>query len=107
MAELSKEEMAMMQESAGKNQGGDVTKMAQDVGQGLSQLAEAINASGAATDQDKQKIAQVLEMYIDLVENGLGQAPGQDPEAEAEPEMAQVPADQGRGGVPMGPQSRN
>jgi hypothetical protein len=104
MPGVSPEEMASMQEKAGANQGGDITALAQQVGDGLSQLGEALSGSPGVTEQDRAQMAQILELYIDLVEKKLGgSAPGQD--APPEDEMAQAAVDGmgGGKGVPMGP----
>ena len=109
MPGISPEEMAQMQAEAGGEQDGpgDITKLAQQVGDGLNKLAETLNNSPAATDQDREKMAMVMNGFIELVEKNLGgAAPGEDPEAEPQPEQDVVPADAGRGGVPMGPQAR-
>lgn len=108
MPGVTPEEMAAMQEQAGAGGGdqtGQATKIAQDVGQGLAKLAEMLDGSQAATDQDRQQMAQIMSLYTDLVEKKLGGAgPGEDPEAEAEPMPSEVPAMGGMKGVPMGPQ---
>lgn len=105
-AEISPEEMAAMQEQAGKKTDQPVTKLVQEVGQGLSKLSDMLSGSQGATDEDRQQMQQIMDLYIDLVEKKLGSAgPGENPESE-EPEMGQVPMQQGQKGVPMGPQSR-
>lgn len=108
MPGISPEEMAAMQGAGEQQEGpGDITKIAQQVGDGLNQLAEALNNSEAATDQDREKMSMVMNGFIELVEKNLGgSAPGEDPEAEPQPEQDVVPADAGRNGVPMGPQAR-
>lgn len=85
---------------------GAITKLAQDVGDGLAKLSEALNSSPAATDQDREQMASVLNGFIDLVEKKLGgSAPGEDlPEEEAP--APEISAMGGPKGVPMGPQGR-
>lgn len=114
MPEMTPEEMAMMQEqAAGAEGGGDAagkaTQLAKQVGDGLSQLGEMLNGSQAATDQDRSQMAQIMELYIDLVERKLGgAAPGQDAPPEEMPAgQGAAPAMGGAKGVPMGPQGRN
>ncbi len=96
--------MPQQEEQAPQEDAGSITKVAQDVGAGLAKLGQALDQSPAATDQDRQMMAQVLSGYTELVEKFLSQAPGQDPEAQAVP--GAMSADGGPEGVPMGPQSR-
>lgn len=106
---MSPEEMAAMQEQAGKPQGGgDITAIAQQVGDGLAKLSEAVNGSQGSTDATREKISQIMNMYIDFVERDLaGSGPGEDPAPEELPaDQGAVPMQAGRGGVPMGPQSK-
>ena len=105
---MKPQDMAAMQAQADQEaQGaGEATKLAQQVGQGLGRLSEMLNQSQGATDQDKTQMAQILDLYIDLVEKKLGgQAPGQDAPVEEEV-PAVVPADAGLRGKPMGPGTR-
>ncbi len=101
---MGPEEMAAMQ---GQEQGdGGVTQLAQKIGGDLAKFAEILNSSQAVTDADREKMAMVMNGFIDLVENGLGQAgPGEDMSSE-EPGPSEVPAVGGAAGVPMGPQTR-
>lgn len=100
--QVSQEEMAAMQAQAGKSNDTPITKLVQDVGQGLSKLAEVLNSSDAATDQDKEQMSGIMSAFMDLVEKQLGgSGPGQNQEAES---LSQVPVQQGAKGVPMGPQ---
>lgn len=102
---VSPEEMAAMQAQAGKDTGGGVTKLAQQVGQGLQKLSEMLDSAPGTTDQDKQQMAQILSSFVDLVEKKLaGQEPGTDPEAQS---LSQVPSDAGMNGKPMGPETQN
>lgn len=81
---------------------GAATQLAQQVGQGLQKLSEMLAQSGGSPEEQAQ-MKQIMDSYIDLVEHKLGG--GEDP---PEPEgMGQVPVQQGAGGVPMGPQTRN
>lgn len=107
MAELSQEEMIAMQEQSGAPKDGEITKLVQQIGQGLSKLQQALGNSQSTTDQDKEQMNSILESFIDLVENKLGAEPGQDAESAEPQEMEQVPAQQGRSGVPVGPQIKN
>lgn len=97
-------EMPQAEAQAPQEGGGDTTKLAQMVGSGLAQLSEKLNAAPGATDADKQKMAMVLNGFIELVESNLSQAPGQDMPPEEGPMPSQVPAEGGVSGVPMGPQ---
>ncbi len=93
-------------EAPPQEEGGAMTAKAKQAGQLLAELSEALNASPGATDQDKEKMAMVLNGFIELVESNLSQGPGQDaPQPEA-PGLSEVPAVGGAKGVPMGPQSR-
>lgn len=94
------------QEEAGQEEGA-ITALAKQVGDGLAKLSEALNSSPAATDQDREQMAGVLNGFIDLVEKKLGSsAPGEDvPEEEPQVDAA-VPAMGGAKGIPMGPQGR-
>lgn len=104
---MSPQEMEELQAMGGKKDGvGAATKIAQEVAMGLKQLSEMLAGSQGATDQDKQQMDQIMSMFVDLVEKKLaGQAPGQDPEAEAP--LKEMPMQQGMNGVPMGPQTKN
>lgn len=100
--EITPDEMAELQpESEGP---GDITKIAQTAGQALSKLADVVNNSPATTDANRQKASQLLEQFIDFVENDLaGQPPGEDAPPEEEPMPPNAPAMGGMKGVPMGP----
>lgn len=108
---MSPEEMQAMQsqaqpEGADGGGAGAATKIAQDVGQGLAKLAEMLDGSQGATDQDRQMMAQIMSLFTELVEKKLGgSAPGEDQPSE-EPMPREVPATGGASGVPMGPQTR-
>lgn len=108
MPEMTPEEMAAMQEQAGKSPDGQVTKLVQQVGDGLSKLSELLNGSQSATDADRQQMATIMNSYIDLVEKKLGSsAPGEDAAEEEIPaDQGAIPMQGGRSGQPMGPQSR-
>lgn len=106
-APISPEEMQAMQAQAGKDNQQPITKLVQDVGQGLSKLSEVLNNAQGATDQDREQMSQIMNMYIDLVEKQLGNAGPGENEAEESPELSQVPVQQGRGGMPMGPNTKN
>lgn len=100
---VSPEEMAELQAKAGENQGNDVTQLFQSVGQGLATLAQALNKAQGATPEDKQAMAEILQMYGDLVEKKMSAAPGENPEPEV-PGPREMPME-GKG-MPMGPQMR-
>jgi hypothetical protein len=86
---------------------GAITKLAQQVGDGLMKLSDALNNSPAATDQDREQMAQVLNGFIDLVEKKLGgSAPGEDSPDDQELVDSGVPTAAGPKGVPMGPNTR-
>jgi hypothetical protein len=110
MPGISPEEMAQMQAQAGpqeeQGEGGDITKLVQSVGEGLNHLAEALNASQAATDQDREQMSQILSSFSNLVEKNLGAGPGEDPQAEEMPAQGAISPEGGAKGVPMGPNSR-
>ena len=83
----------------------DVMGIVQSVGKGLASLAELLNQSQAATDQDRQMMAGVIDGFSQLVEKNLGgQEPGQDAPMPAEQGMQ--PMNGGPGAVPMGPNTR-
>ena len=106
MAEMTPEEMEMMQQQAGKETGGGATKLVQQVGEGLAKLSEMLMSAKGTTDQDKAQMEQIMSSFVDLVEKKLSAEPGQDAPSE-NPEMSQIPMDQGGGGQPMGPATRN
>ena len=101
MAQMSPEDMAMMKEQAGAKEGPGVVETAQGVGEGLTKLADAMSKSGAVSDEDKAKMSQIMQLYGELVESNLSQAP----EVEQEPDI--VSAQGGAQGVPMGPNVRS
>lgn len=104
--EIAPEEMAAMQAQAGKGQD-PVTKIAQQVADGLQKLSSLLESSPGVTDEDKAAMANIISEYVDLVEKKLGgAAPGENPDSQ-EPMPDQMPVDQGRGGAPMGPNTRN
>jgi len=104
---INPEEMAAMQEQAGGGAEGGATKLAQQVGEGLSKLSEMLESAQGTTDQDRAQMQQIVSLYVDLVEKKLGGSePGQDVEDPSE-QMSQVPADAGMKGKPIGPQVRN
>jgi len=81
---------------------GPATQLVKQVGKGLEKLSEMLAGSPETTPEDQAQMKQILDLYINLVENKLGGA-----EEQVEPEgMKQIPVDQGVGGVPMGPQTR-
>ena len=87
--------------------GGDVTKMVQGIGQWIQALQQIVAQSPGVTEEDIAQLDQIMSLYSDFVEKSLGAAPGENPEPEMEPEQkGPVPMQQGRGGQPMGPQSR-
>lgn len=107
MEKMSPEDMAAMQAQAGKSQGeGDATALVKQVGEGLQKLAQMLAGSQSVTDKDMAQMDQIISLYVDLAEKKLGAAPGEDAEEEMGPELSQVPMMQGRGGMPMGPQTK-
>lgn len=103
---LGREEAEMMMKATGKGEQ-SITKLVQGIGKDLSKLSEALSGSDAATDKDREQLGSILEQFVDLVENKLGsQEPGEDMEEEESPMMNQMPMQQGRSGVPMGPNTR-
>ena len=98
----------MPQEEAGADKVGVATKLAQQGGEVLSKLSEMLNGSKATTENDRAQMAQIMELYIDLVERKLGgAAPGEDAPAEELPaDQGAVPMQGGMKGVPMGPQNK-
>lgn len=107
MAEMKPEDMAAMQAQAGKPEGdGNATALVKQVGEGLQKLATLLASSSAVTDKDMAQMDQIISLYVDLAEKKLGAAPGEEAEVEEGPEMDQVPMMQGRGGMPMGPQTK-
>lgn len=86
---------------------GAITKTAQSVGQGLAKLSEALNASQGVTDKDRAQMAQIMDLYVDLIENKLTQDAGQNPpEEQAMPVEQPISAEAGLNGVPMNPTKR-
>ncbi len=107
MAEMTPEEMEMMQQQAGKDSSGGATKLVQEVGKGLEKLNEMLNSAPGTTDKDRAQMQSIMDNFVDLVEKKLaGSAPGEDQEDPSE-QMSQVPVDAGMSGKPMGPASRN
>lgn len=74
----------------------DITSLAQQVGQGLAQLSEAMS-----TPDEKEKMANILSMYVDLMDQKLGAGAEQSQQV-----PAGVPIEGGAEGIPGGPQSR-
>ena len=105
--EMKPDEMGELQKQAGQNQGGDITKLAQDIAKKMVELKDVLDSSQSATDKDKQSMDAIIQQFVALIEGQLaGQEPGQDAE-EAQDEMpSQVPSDQGLKGVPMGMNTR-
>lgn len=98
---MGPEEMAAMQEQAGKEQGPSLIDLAKQVGEGLQKLSMAMDKSPNSTPEEKDQMAQVLSGYIDLVEKKLGSEAGA-PGAESEDEApAAVSMEGGHSGVPM------
>lgn len=107
MPEMSPEQMQAMEAAEGEakpegGQGGDVMAKVEAVGQGLSELAQMLDQSQGATDQDREEMAQLISLFTGLVERKLGGGGEQG----AKPEQGVLPADGGAKGVPMGPQGR-
>lgn len=112
---VSPQDMAQLQEKAGAKPdpsgAGDVTKLAQMIGQGLSQFAQIISSSPAATAADKKQMSDVLNGFVDLVERSLaGAGPGQEAPPEGGPmraDQGQVPMEAGMNGVPESMAQKN
>lgn len=82
---------------AAPQEGGDLMTKMDAVGKALTMVAQEMGDSPLA-----EQMQQILAAYADLFQKAQGG--GED----AGPQMAQdIPAQQGPGGVPMGPQSRN
>ena len=81
--------------------GGDITALAKVAGEALAKFADAVSGSQGTTDADKAQMSEVLNGFIDLVENKLGQSPGQDAQPESEPEMPMMSGMGGPNGKPM------
>lgn len=95
---------AELEQMSGEQNASNVTKLAQDAGASLSKFAALLNKSPAANDADREAMNNILSSFVDLVEKQLG---GQESEEEPVQEIAsQVPMQQGIGGVPMGPQTK-
>lgn len=104
---MQPDEMGEMQSKMGQNKGGDVTKMAQDLADKLSQFKDLIDNSPSTTDKDKQSMDTLMQSFVSLVESQLGANPGEDAEEEDESGMmGGMPQMAGSKGVPMGPQDR-
>ena len=104
--EMQPDEMGELQKQAGKNGGGDITKLAQDIAQKMLEFKGAVDASPGTTDKDKSLMDNIMQQFVMLVEKQLaGNESGQDQEEESD-QLNQVPSDAGLKGVPMGPQTR-
>lgn len=104
MAGMPEEQMV---EEGGEAAGGEMTALAKRIGGDLSKFSEIVNGSQSVTDQDREKMAMVMNGFIELVEKNLaGQAPGEDAPPEAIPEPGVVSATGGPKGVPIGPNTR-
>lgn len=97
----SPEEAESPEETAKEGPGDqeDPVELAQEVGQGLSQLADMVSKSGSP--EMKQQIGQILQMYTEFVQSAMG---GEGPQTQPEGQ-GQIPMTQGASGVPMGPQT--
>lgn len=97
--------MAEMQQKAGVDNSGGVTKLAQDIAEKLAQLKDFVDNSEATTDKDRSDMDSLMQNFVTVIEKQLGAAPGEDQEEESEM-MNQVPMQAGTKGMPMGPQTR-
>lgn len=59
---------------------GGATKLVSDIHDGLMQLMDLMSKSDQVDDSDKQALGQVISQFQAVVE-GLGSAPGQQPQA--------------------------
>lgn len=97
------EDMKEDQMEAGGEGGGDIVGLAKQGADILGKLAQAVDASPQASQQDKAEAAQVMDLFMGLAERMLGGGG----EPKAEPMGADmVPADAGMKGIPAGPQGR-
>ncbi len=105
MADMSPDEMAALQEQSGiAPKEGGITKLVKEIGTGLSQLAEVIENSPKATDEDRATIGQILQMFVELIERKLANAqPGENPPSDEDAISQPIPANAGPKGVPVGP----
>jgi len=102
MADMNAQDMDMMKKEAGMEQKpGKVVEVAQSTGQGLAFLASELQKAGS--DEDKAKMAQLIQLYNELLEDNLAEKP----EDEAMPaDQGVVSAQGGMNGMPMGPNTR-
>jgi len=80
----------------------DPMQLLQAGGEMLSQLAQIVQSAPQASPGMKQKMSQIMKLYSDMSEEAMG--------GEAEPmaeNEGQVPIQQGVGGMPMGPATKN
>lgn len=103
--DMQPDEMAEMQKKAGKDNSKGITQLAQDIADKLAQFKDAVDNSDSTTDKDRAQMDQMMQLFVSLVENQLGQSPGEDQEEESE-QLSQIPMDQGMTGKPMGPQTK-
>lgn len=92
----------MMGETGMESKKPDMQKLITSIGEGLGQLAEAVNSTDGMDDSDKEAIQEIMAKYIDFVQNKMAGGDSEEPEMESEP----MAMNQGKTGIPMGPQTR-
>ena len=103
--DMQPNEMAEMQDKMGKDNSGGISKLAQEIADKLGQFKEAVDNSDSTTDKDRSQMDQMMQLFVSLVENQLGQSPGEDQEEQGD-QLSQIPMDQGINGKQMGPQTK-
>ena len=108
---MSPEEMSAMQKKAGAPQGSPATDLVKKIGAMLGQLGQMIDSDPNVEPKEKEQMAQIMSLFVDLVENKLGSGSAQEDMAEGEMGSSETPKEvssiSGRSGVPVGPQSKN
>jgi hypothetical protein len=101
MEEMPQEGMPPEAPKAPAEGGGpDLMGLVEKIGTGLDELAQVINSSDAASDEDRQDIGIIMDKFMGMVQRQMGGATTEPMGADM------VPADGGMTGVPMGPQGR-
>lgn len=103
-AQMSPEEMQAMQQQSGKDNSQNATQLVQQVGQGLSQLADMINKMPSTGPEARQAIMKAMQAYSDAVDILQGKEAEQAGPMPAD--QGAVPMEGGAQGQPMGPQGR-
>ena len=68
------------QPSGGQESPGNAAKLAANIFSEMGQLLDIMEQSQAASPEDKQQFASIIQSYQGFIENNLGSAPGQRPQ---------------------------